>query len=280
MPFAPVIPISGLAGWRFLERTHDRQQDLFNKSPDLQRDVEYFKENIGNVTSAKDLVADRRLLTVALGAFGLSDELNKQAFVRTVLDGGTTDQLSFANRLGNSDYLEFAEAFSFSDPGGFVVTDQRINDIANKFLETKFEESVGEVDDTMRLALNFKREMGEIAAEGGNRDTGWFKALGSLPIRKVLEAAFNLPTEFSQIDLDQQKEILIDKAKQLFGSDNVNVFSDPEVMDDAIRRFHLREQINNGPSATTPGYTALALLGGTGNGVGASGLFNLLLSNS
>jgi len=277
MPFAPVIPLSGLGGWRFLERTQEKQQALFNSSPDLQREVDYFKENIGNITSSAELVGDRRLLAVALGAFGLSDELNKQAFVRTVLDGGTFDPLSFANRLGNSNYLEFAKTFSFGNDGGFVPTTNRINDIADKFLSTQFEEAVGDVDNTMRLALNFKREMGELAAQDLPRDTGWFRAMGSQPIRAVLESAFNLPTEFSQIGLDQQKDVLISKAKQFFGGGSIDIFSDPGILDDMVRRFHLREQINNGPVAATPGMAALNLLQG---GIGATGILNLLLSNT
>lgn len=279
MPFAPVIPLDGLSGWRFLERTQTQQQALFNKSPDIQREIDYFKANIENVSSSAELVGDRRLLAVALGAFGLSEEINKQAFVRTVLDGGTFDPQSFANRLGNSNYIEFAETFSFGNEGGFVTTSGRIDNIVDKFLETQFEESVGDVDNSMRLALNFKREMGELAGQGLSRDAGWFRAMGSLPIRAVLESAFNLPAEFSQIDLDQQKDVLISKARQFFGSDSIDVFADPEVMDETLNRFHLREQINNGPSANTPGMAALTILGG-GGGIGASGILNLLLSNS
>lgn len=277
MPFAPVIPLSGLGGWRFLERTQEKQQALFNSSPDLQREIDYFKENIGDVTSSAELVGDRRLLAVALGAFGLSDELNKQAFVRTVIDGGTFEPLSFANRLGNSNYLEFAKAFSFGNVGGFVPTTNRINDITDKFLTTQFEEAVGDVDNTMRLALNFKREISELAGQDLPRDTAWFRAMGSQPIRAVLESAFNLPTEFSQIGLDQQKDVLISKAREFFGSDRIDVFADPEILDDMVRRFHLREQINNGPDASTPGMAALSLLQG---GIGASGILNLLLSNA
>ena len=126
MPFAPVVPLGGLAGWRVLERTQARQQEQFNKSPDLQREIDYFKENIGKVTSTAELVGDRRLLAVALGAFGLSEEVNKQAFVRKVLDEGTDERTAFANRLGNSDYIAFAETFSFgNDVGGFVATEGR-----------------------------------------------------------------------------------------------------------------------------------------------------------
>ena len=39
--------------------------------------------------SAADLVADRRLLKVALGAFGLEGEIDKKAFIRKVLEEGT-----------------------------------------------------------------------------------------------------------------------------------------------------------------------------------------------
>ncbi|HIK65482.1 MAG TPA: flagellar protein, partial [Henriciella marina] len=44
-----------------------------------------------------------------------------------------------------------------------------------------------------------------------------------------------------------------------------------------IRRFHVMEKVNNGPSAMTPGYTALTLLGG-GQGFGAIASQNLFLS--
>ncbi len=277
MAFAPVIPLSGLGGWRFLENTQERQQTLFNRSPDLQREVDYFKDNINNISSSAELVGDRRLLAVALGAFGLSDEINKQAFVRKVIDGGTFDSLSFANRLGNSKYIKFAETFSFGNDGGFVPTTNRINDIADNFLSTQFEEAVGDVDNTMRLALNFKREMGALAEQDLPLNIGWFRAMGSQPIRAVLESAFNLPAEFSQIGLDQQKEILMAKANKFFGGESINVFSKPEVLNDMIRRFHLQEQINNGPDASTPGMAALNLLQG---GLGANGFLNLLLSNT
>ena len=69
--FQPIVPTGGLAGWRFLQRTYDTQFEAFSKSVSLQRDTDYFKENIAEATTAEALVSDRRLLTVALGAFGL-----------------------------------------------------------------------------------------------------------------------------------------------------------------------------------------------------------------
>ncbi len=275
MAITPVIPLSGLAGWAFLERTQVRQQDLFNSSADIQREISYFRENISNVETSQDLVSDRRLLSVALGAFGLGEELGKRAFVRNILDQGVFDPQSFANRLGNPAYISFTEMFSFGD-GGFFPTSGRVDEIVDKFLTVSFETAVGEVDNSMRLAMNFKREMANLANQDLTQTTGWLRAIGSKPIRAVLEGALNLPPAFSQIDIDQQVGILIDKAKLVFGSGTIDVFSDPQIIDDAIRRFQLREQINNGPGVNTRGMTALSILGG---GLGSAGIANLLLSN-
>ncbi len=66
MSFQPVIPLPGLSGWRFLQRTMEAQSDVFDRRPDLSRDTAYFEANIGKINSAEDLVADRRLLRVAL----------------------------------------------------------------------------------------------------------------------------------------------------------------------------------------------------------------------
>ena len=52
MSFQPVIPLAGIAGWRFLERTQAKQQAAFEKSAELKRDIAYFEEKIGAVDLA------------------------------------------------------------------------------------------------------------------------------------------------------------------------------------------------------------------------------------
>ena len=100
MTFQPVIPVGGLAGWGFLNRTMQVQTTAFQKSPTLLRDTEYFAQNIGDIQSADQLVSDRRLLRVALGAFGLSDDINNTHFVRKILSDGTIDEVVLLFRTG------------------------------------------------------------------------------------------------------------------------------------------------------------------------------------
>lgn len=275
MAYTPVIAGTGVAAWRFLQATEESQVKIFNQSPDINRDIEYFEENFSSVETLDDLMSDRRLLKVALGAFGLGEEINKGAFVRKVLEEGTADNSAFAVRLNNSDYLELANTLVVSD-GELSISADAAADITSQYKTQAYEVAVGDVNNSMRLALNFEREIAEIADGGFSETAGWFKAMASVPIRTVLEGAFNLPTGFSQLDLDRQKEVLADKANSLFGGKSVDVFKDPEVIETAIRRYLLTDQINQGPSASTPGFAALSILN---NGLGSAGIANLLLSN-
>ena len=75
MSFQPIIPMSGLGGWAFLNATRNSQTKAFEQSPAISRDTDYFEARIGDIDSAEALVSDRRLLRVALGAFGLQDQM-------------------------------------------------------------------------------------------------------------------------------------------------------------------------------------------------------------
>ncbi len=274
MSFQPAIPLPGIAGWRFLERTQASQQAAFEKGPELQREIAYFADNIATVTSAADLVADRRLLKVALGAFGLEGELDKKAFIRKVLEEGTTEPRAFANRLTEPSYRKLAEAFGFGDPAGARTADSGFAaKITQAYRTRAFEAAVGETSNDLRLAMNFRREMAEMSK--GPDGASWFAVLGSKPLRAVFEKAYGLPEAFAKIDVDRQREVMRDKTGAMFGTDNLTAFQDPAAVEKVIDRFLARAQLEAGASASGPGSAALTLLQNA-NGGGSQGLFNLL----
>ncbi|WP_046118462.1 DUF1217 domain-containing protein [Ensifer aridi] len=86
----------------------------------VARDTQYYRENIGNVTSVDEFLADYRLYSYAMKAYGLSDMIESVAFMRKVLESDLSDDNSFANKLTDDRYREFAMAFSFS--GGTAVS--------------------------------------------------------------------------------------------------------------------------------------------------------------
>ncbi len=254
MTFTPAIPLSGYLGWRVFESNAERQFETFKTSPEIVRNVDYFREHIAEATTAEKLVNDRKLLTVALGAFGLEDEIDKKAFIRKILEEGTDLSDSFANRLADSRWREFAKAFGYGNFTGANVNLASFREqTANNYLERAFEVSVGEVDTDMRLAMYFRREIAAIAESPYVEEAGWFTIMGQTPLRTVMESALGLPSTIGQADIDKQKELFESKAEQIFGGKSPAIFKDPLKVEDALRRFFLQTEIQNGPSESTPG---------------------------
>lgn len=277
MIYAPAIPLSGVGGWSFLQRTEARQFETFRSVGENKRDIDYFRENIANAKTAEDLVADRRLRTIALGAFGLQDDINKQAFIERVLEEGSEDETSFANRLVDPKYAQLAQAFGY---GNLFGTRVHLSDFAEeiiaKFEVEQFEVAVGDVDVDLRLAMNFRRNIADIAAASTEEEPGWLTVMGSEPLRQVMDAALGLPAGLAGVDLDRQVAIYEDRARRQFGEATAAAFLDPENVERAINRFLVQREIANGPGASTPGFSALSLLQNSGLGGGAAQ--NLLIS--
>lgn len=262
MSFQPLLPSGGYGGWRFLNRTLETQQAQFARSPVLQREAQYFRDNIGKIDTAAELVADTRLLKVALGAFGLDSDLQSRFFIRKVLEEGTLEPRALANRLADKRYLELSRAFGFGD---FDTPRNKLSDFADKILPNhqsrQFEIAVGQQSDTMRLALNLRRDLSDLAEADRSERSKWFTVLGSPPLRQVFETAYNLPKGFGTLDLDRQVEVLRERTRRTFGETTISQFKDPDKIEKLARQFILRDEINEGVVGFgTRGVAALQVL--------------------
>lgn len=259
--YQPVVPLSGYAGWSFLQRTRETQEKAFDNSSEMVRDTEYFREKIGSITTADQLVSDRRLLKVALGAFGLDDDINSKAFIRKVLEEGTLTTDAFANKLADKRYHAMAKAFGFGDYSTpSTVLSDFPDEIIDSYKERQFEIAIGDQDENLRLAMGFGRDL-ESAIKSQSTDNGrWYAVMGNTPLRKVFETALGLPSSFGNLDLDKQLTGFRDAAARRFGVSEVADFADPEVQDKLIRSFLVRAEINASSSGSQTGQIALTLL--------------------
>lgn len=238
------LPLTGYAGWTFLQRTMDSQKALLQQDTQQQRDEAHFRDRIGSITSAADLVADRQLLKVALGAHGLQDDLANRYFIRKVLEDGTLDATDLANRLADKSYAAFSSGFGFGD---YAVPRTQLSDFADtiiaQYRTRSFEVAVGEVNGDYRLALNAERELPELAADSMTEDAKWYTILGSEPLRSLFETAFGLPDSFGMIDIDAQLTMIKDRAARHFGDSSVSQFADAGQQEKLIRQFLLRSEL-------------------------------------
>ncbi|GAB5436079.1 DUF1217 domain-containing protein [Falsiruegeria mediterranea] len=261
MSFTAVVPTTGIAGWSFLQRTYNSQLENFSTSQMRVRENQYFLENIGDITSAADLVGNRRLLSVALGAFGLQDDIDSKFFIQKILQDGTNSDDALANRLADTRYQKFSEAFGFG-PGEVRKTGLQTNmiEVVNRNNLEAFEASVGEQDGSMRIALFAQRELQDLASQSFSDDAKWFNLMGQPPLRQMFEVALGLPSSFGQINLDKQLEVFREKLQAVTGDSELTQFTDSEALEQITNRYLARAQINELSAGSDSSSIALMLL--------------------
>ncbi|QDC11157.1 DUF1217 domain-containing protein [Oceanicola sp. D3] len=222
--FTPIVPTGGLLGWQFLQRTQESQQQTLANSASVQSDMEVFEERIANVETAEDLVNDFRLLRVALGAFGLSDDIGNKYFIQKVLEEGTSDPAALANRLSDTRYLNLAEAFGFGAYGtpnnGFAAVEAQIRAGTDTLPPNQRQEAGDQamqlVDRLKALSDEMSRAPGSdgVAALRDEVDALWPEVMGNRRMREAMLSAFNVAEGFDALDQGVQVEVM---RQQVFG---------------------------------------------------------------
>lgn len=263
MSFVPIIPIAGYAGWRFLQQTIQTQKGAFVESPPVKRAAQYFRDNIAKVRTAEELVGNRRLLEVALGAFGLDNDIDNRFFIKKVLEDGTTSPDALSSRLADKRYAALSKAFGFGDVGvartGFS---NFADDILARYENRQFERAVGAQDNTMRLALSLSSELNELIDQTSSDRAQWFGMMGNKPLRRVVEGALGLPESFGRLDIDQQLQGFRNRARSVFGTDKLSDLAAPAQQEKLVRLFLIRSEA--AASSVSVGSIALTLLQNAG----------------
>ncbi len=244
MSYNVQVANGGYLGWKILERTLDTQTTAFSKSAELQRSRDYFVENIGKTKSAEDLVGNYELLSVALRAFGLDDDLNNKFFIRKVLEADPNDKSSLVNRLPDKRYEKLNAAFQFWNTSGEGADNAVAETISDMYITRSFEKNIGARHQEIELALNAKRELTELSGTDASNDTKWLQIIGSKPLRKVFEGAFGLGSNFAKLPIDRQLADFKKRAEHMTGSAEISQFSESSNVDSLVKRYLLRTQID------------------------------------
>ena len=272
--YQPVIPLSGNGGWKFLQSTYDRQLQSLSNSPQVKADRSYLVEKFSEPVTKEAFLNDKRLMRVALTAFDLGGEEWKRGFIDKVLKEVSDPESTFLARLNNPKYTAFANAFKPVN-GTITIAPEALDKIAAEFNKSTFETAVGNVDDSMRLALNYQSDIKGLMGNGSSETAILYRLLGNVPVRTVLETSLNLPTDIRKLPIEKQAEILKTGLQKQLGINDVKDLADLDQVDRVIKRFHALESVRNGADNYSPAANALTLLNGN---IGGQGGINLLLS--
>lgn len=108
---------STYVSYRLYTANYSRTLDRVASLPQISREAEYYKNNIGNVRSVDELLEDRRLFAYALRANGLEEMTDATAFMRKVLESDLNDTSSLARTLNDVRYVNLVRSFNFNTEG-------------------------------------------------------------------------------------------------------------------------------------------------------------------
>lgn len=227
-----------------LTRDLDRSLIQVTSEPQVQREIDYYRSNIGNVSTIEEFVGDRRLFDFAMKAFGLAEMSYAKAFMAKVLEGGRDDPDSLANTLADRRYRDFVEAFDFSRYGDATTAFSRAQQgVVDMYIRQTLEEDAGSQNEGVRLALYFQRKAGQIESA--------YDILGDRALATVVRSALGLPDSMAFLDVAKQKDMIESRM-------DLADFKNPVKLDDFLRRFAALWDVANDSAVETQGIVALA----------------------
>ncbi len=235
--------INTYTSYRLISADMTKSIERISNQPQVERETEYYLENITEVKSIEDLMGDERLFRYAMKAHGLEDMNYAKAFMVKALEGGLDDEDSFANKLTDKRYADFVETFNFVRHGEATTAFTRAQQgTVDKYLRQTLEEDAGNSNEGVRLALNFARNAGDI------KDA--YDILANTAYSKVVRTVLGLPDSFATADIDKQAAMI---EKRI----NLEDFQDPELLDKFLSRFTTMWELENPTSTESTSIAAL-----------------------
>jgi hypothetical protein len=203
--------------------------------PAVKTATAYYEANIGKVASIQDFVGNYRLLSYALDAYGLGDQINAKALITKVLEGGVSNPNSLANTLSDSSWKAFAAAFDFVGRGApSVSSTSAVKTTTADYVEQQLESDQGAQDVGVQLALYFQRVAPTISNEYG--------ILADPNLLEVAQTIFGLSPATSATNIDAQ-------AKALSQLMPISDLQDPTKLQQLTERFTATYDLTYGPGS-------------------------------
>ena len=213
------------------------------EQPIVERESAYYLATIKDIKSVDEFLKNDRVFKYAMKAFGLQDMDYAKAFMRKVLNEGIDDSQSFANKLTDVKYREFAEAFNFARHGETATIFERARQgTVDRYIRQTLELDAGQSNEGIRLALYFQRKAETVETP--------LHLLADRALLKVTQVALGIPEATSTMDIDRQVEMI---SKRF----NVEDLKEPAKLNKFIERFTALWEIDNPTTPTMSGVTQL-----------------------
>ncbi|MEP9367979.1 DUF1217 domain-containing protein [Xanthobacter sp. VNH20] len=227
---------STYATYRYLSKDMASTLKAQAKDPQVARETAYFQANIGKMKTADDLIKNYRLFNYAMTAYGLADMTYAKGFMRKVLASNLSDKNSFANRLNDQRFIQFAKMFAFNTYGDKTTSTQSLQQtVSAKYAQQSLEDTAGQSDQGVQLALYFKRMAPTVTSAYG--------LLGDAALWKVCKTVFGFPDAMANADITKQATVVKSRL-------NIADLQDPAKVDKMLQRFAVTWDVTNNATSS------------------------------
>ena len=210
-----------------------RYQKLESEQSAVKTATDYYTSNIGKVTSVDQLLGNYRLLSYALQAYGLGDQIHNTALIKKVLEEGTSSPSALANTLPNVNWKAFVNAFNFAATGSAAPTSSAsVATTTADYTEHQLESS--QSDPGVELALYFARVAPTI--------TNSYSILADNNLLQVVQTIFGLAPTANASEIDKE-------AKQISALMPISDLQNPEKLKSLVERFTANYDFKYGPAS-------------------------------
>lgn len=235
--------LSATTIYRLATKDLAKSLNLTSQAPQVAREVDYFVGRIGQIKSIDDFLKDTRIFRFAMKAFGLGEMGYAKGFMRKVLVEGIDSRSSFANRLADERYKEFAKSFNFARYGSIATSfSAATTQVVDRYVRVTLEEDVGSQNNGARLALYFQRRLPFI------KDA--YTVLADKALIEVVRTALDLPQAFSSADIDAQARVIEQRL-------DFAALANPEKAVRFLETFTTKWEISRGTASSS----AMAMIG-------------------
>ncbi|WEZ84198.1 DUF1217 domain-containing protein [Rhizobium sp. 32-5/1] len=224
----------------------------------------YYSAEVEKLASLDDLLGNRRLVDFILVAAGIDPKEVETDYVRQMFESDLNDPDSLVNTQADTRYREIVASFNFNLEGeivrpesGQIQSRRGLLDTNDLYLNQTLEETEGEDNAGVRLALYFKRMASGISNA--------YDLLADSALLQVIQTTFNIPKEMSSADVDLQ----YDYINRVLDIEDLH---DPEALEKLMARFTALYDIENNVDVSAG---ELILSGGGGGGISADTLLSL-----
>jgi hypothetical protein len=215
-----------------LNRDYSKTIETLSQDAQVSRATDNYLEKIRDIKSIDDFLDDYEIYSYAMKAMGLEDMIYAKAYMRKVLEEGISNSDSFANKLTDTRFKEFATVFNFASHGEATTSFEKAQQgIVDKYLEQTLETREGEENTGVQLALYFQKKASSI--------TSPMELLGDKALAEVARTISGIPSEAAGADIDWLSEAISNKI-------DIDQLSDPDYVQELVQRFSVLYDLENG----------------------------------